>query len=311
MSKQRQLAVRVGAYAVCTRDNDGAVELLLARCGPDSRFPAEWALPGGGIEWGEHPRDTLVREMAEETSLMGAPGPFLSAYAQRVEAVGKFPDGVAMGLIFATRAADGEPRVGEDEGTTDQVAWHSIDALPTLAWNAKVAVDLVRDGARSQVPADDQPGPGLGIPHRPRSSRRRLAAYAIATNHDGDVPRLLLVKLAFDDPEAGCWNLPGGGVEPGESPLEALTREFHEETGLVPSNVVPLDVDSRVYEAWGSLQIKHNVEVLYRATARGTPEVIETDGSTEEAAWWPIDQLADLPLTQVAKSAVTGARLIG
>lgn len=304
MSKQQQLAVRVGAYAVCTREAGDSLEILLARCGPDSRFVGEWALPGGGIEWGEHPRDTLVREMAEETSLMGAPGRFLAAYAQHVDAKGKFPKGVAMGLLFATRAADGDPKLGEDEGTTDEVAWHPMNDLPTLAWNSKVAVELVNDGARSQAPTEDIPGPRLGIPHRPRSSRRRLGAYAIATNHDAEVPRILLTRLAPDDPEAGCWNLPGGGVEPGESPLEALTREFHEETGLAPTSVAPHEVDSRVYEAWGSKQIKHSVGVIYRATARGNPEVLETDGSTEEAAWFPVDQLGEVQLSQLARATL-------
>ncbi|TIC86597.1 NUDIX domain-containing protein [Nocardioides sp. GY 10127] len=35
------------------------------------------------------------------------------------------------------------------------------------------------------------------------------------------------------DPD--CWGLPGGHMEPGETPLEAAVRELEEETGLVLS----------------------------------------------------------------------------
>ncbi len=60
------------------------------------------------------------------------------------------------------------------------------------------------------------------------------------------------------------------------------------------------DVDSRVYESWGSKQIKHNVGVIYRGTARGTPAVTEAEGSTEEVAWWTFAEAAELPLTRIA-----------
>ena len=309
MSESNRLVVRVGAYALVTREHEGSLEILLTRCGKTSRFPSQWALPGGGIEWGEHPRDTVVREVAEETSLDSVPGPLLTSYAKRVQAKGKFPDGMAIGMIFAVRVADGTPELAEEEGSTDLVAWHSMDELPELAWNAEAAVELVRAGARSQDPADDQPGPGLGIPHRPRSSRRRLGAYAVATNHDAGEPRILLVRLEADDPEGGSWNLPGGGVEPGESPLKALNREFHEETGLSLGDVTIQDVDSRVYEAWRTLQIKHNVGVIYRGTSRGKPEVTEIGGSTAEVAWWPLSEAADLPLTMLARSVLNAELL--
>ena len=35
----------------------------------------------------------------------------------------------------------------------------------------------------------------------------------------------------------GTWNIPGGGVEDGENPVEAVKREIKEETGLEVENV--------------------------------------------------------------------------
>jgi mutator protein MutT len=48
---------------------------------------------------------------------------------------------------------------------------------------------------------------------------------AIVRNDDGDI----LITRRSDD---GTWDLPGGAVEPGESPSESIRREVREETGL-------------------------------------------------------------------------------
>jgi ADP-ribose pyrophosphatase YjhB (NUDIX family) len=53
-------------------------------------------------------------------------------------------------------------------------------------------------------------------------------ACAILVDDEG---RVLLARRAHD-PEAGRWDLPGGFLEPDESPEDGLRREMREETGL-------------------------------------------------------------------------------
>ena len=58
--------------------------------------------------------------------------------------------------------------------------------------------------------------------------KKSLAASAVVTNAHGQ----LLLVLRSHEPEAGCWTVPGGRVEPGESLEAAAVREVFEETGL-------------------------------------------------------------------------------
>jgi 8-oxo-dGTP pyrophosphatase MutT (NUDIX family) len=56
----------------------------------------------------------------------------------------------------------------------------------------------------------------------------RVAAGALFTDEHG---RVLLVQPASKE----HWDIPGGYVEPGESPLAACTREIAEELGITPA----------------------------------------------------------------------------
>ena len=69
----------------------------------------------------------------------------------------------------------------------------------------------------------------------PATARIRRAVRAIILDEDDCV---LLCRFSFPHPAVPTgatvvWAAPGGGIEPGEEPLEALRRELHEETGLI------------------------------------------------------------------------------
>lgn len=116
--------------------------------------------------------------------------------------------------------------------------------------------------------------------------RQRVAAYGVARDDAGAV---LLVRGV-----RGRWYLPGGGVRHGEHPVEALQREFGEETGLtvvvedlitVMSDLVPEDD-----VMW------HSVRLVYRVTVVGGLLRAEIGGSTVEPRWAAISDGLDLPL---------------
>ncbi len=64
--------------------------------------------------------------------------------------------------------------------------------------------------------------------------RIRQAARAVLVDPDR---RVLLVRFEF--PAGTRWALPGGGIEPGETPEEAIRRELIEEAGLHDAVVGP------------------------------------------------------------------------
>ncbi|WP_425833048.1 NUDIX domain-containing protein [Streptomyces fractus] len=63
--------------------------------------------------------------------------------------------------------------------------------------------------------------------HEAKMAHPRMAAGALFFDQAG---RVLMVEPTYKD----YWDIPGGYVETGESPLQAAAREVHEELGITP-----------------------------------------------------------------------------
>ena len=115
-------------------------------------------------------------------------------------------------------------------------------------------------------------------------TRFTVTAGALIFNDEGEV---LLLKHRF---RAGSgWGLPGGFLEKGEQPLDALRRELREEIGLEVEDV----------EIFASRAFKKpkQVEVLFRCRPNGSfkPQAMEV----ERAEWFAVGSLPEgLPRDQ-------------
>ncbi|SRR6266545_2512707 len=120
--------------------------------------------------------------------------------------------------------------------------------------------------------------------------RQRVAAYAVILREG----HILLSRLAPKVSREELWTLPGGGLDHGEDPRDAVIREIYEETGLTAT----VGETARVYSAhmpgaWrDGMQVDaHALRIVYDgwvAPDSPEPRVVEVDGSTVEAAWVPV-----------------------
>jgi 8-oxo-dGTP diphosphatase len=132
---------RLAAYAVSI--TDGTV--LLARIARGYPGEGRWTLPGGGVEWGEHPDETLVREVHEETGFAVTRFSFLGIDS-RMFAASKHHTGLhAIRMLYDVPLA-GEPSVTEVNGSVDAAVWMPLDDV-----EAANTVELVRVGLEMKL----------------------------------------------------------------------------------------------------------------------------------------------------------------
>jgi len=123
---------RAAAYVVC-RDEAGRVLLTRLRA---AGYPSDgmWTMPGGGMEVGETPEATAIRELHEETGLTATMGPILGVFSAwfTAEESWRNKTGHSIGPIYLAQNLNGELREHFAEDSTDAVQWFTLDEAKEL-----------------------------------------------------------------------------------------------------------------------------------------------------------------------------------
>ncbi|MFA6577393.1 MAG: NUDIX domain-containing protein [Nocardioides sp.] len=280
---------RVAAYAVILRDG----RILLSRLAPRLSRSELWTLPGGGIDHGEDPREAVVREVYEETGLpvsIGDTAHTFSLHLPDTWRQGRRANAHSVRIVYEgwVPVDAPDPHVVEVDGSTVDAAWHPVadvldGSLPT--------VSLVREALEAHQPFRLQ----------------RVAAYGLVVRDD----TVLLTRVSARGFHTGLWSLPGGGIDHGESPRDAVVRELREETGLactVGELVTVDDEQIRGTAPSGRDEELHAIGLVFEADPLGVPGqlVTEVDGTTDAVAWVPLDEVESgrVPVVPLVWSAL-------
>jgi len=112
----------------------------------------------------------------------------------------------------------------------------------------------------------------------------RPAVYGVLIEND----KLLFIQPNWDDK----FCLPGGGINLGETPVEALKREFLEETGYeVEVNGQPIYLDSQLFGSYDVNKFFQRINIYYEVKLTSQKQGDDIDKESTKIIWKNLNEL--------------------
>jgi ADP-ribose pyrophosphatase YjhB (NUDIX family) len=261
--------IRHGAYGIVIQGSK--ILLTQKKSGP---YKGLWGLPGGAIEFGETPEETLKRELMEESCIEVSKLEFLTI----ATSTGNYQDNDIsygfhqVGLLYKILDWKKHAEVLPEE----ENYWFELANIPQkeLTPFALHAISIL---------------PQNQVWRPPNRIRGKVIGLA---KHDN---KLLVFEVLDDQGNLKGWCPIGGGIEFGEKAEEALIREINEELKCNVTITGKPIVCENIFEHHGStgheiifaFSIKLSDQKIYSNTRF---QICEERGSTHWVEWVPIER---------------------